>query len=188
MERLTILFCFFTWFSWSQVDQEQVLYRGIENKILLPQKDVSIQVTDTNVHVMVKNDSLSIKLPAMYSYNQVQLVLQSASSTVPDTLEIPVVFLPDPVIELFTPRGVCGGSTRIRSNLTLGSKKEIEFHVLNYTLEFNGVVCNGYGNFLSADCMGLISQMYLGDSLILTGKVRGPDGMIRQVQSKWVLE
>ena len=191
MKLFTVLFFFISFISWTQEDHALVLYRGIENRVYLKElsENERVIVNDSSILVKQLNDSIYLTIPALFPLNTLRLqVVDQHTNAMKMEQEIPVVFIPDPIVELYTPRGSCGGNTSIISKTEITKNGSIYFEVISYSFSFNDIDCGGYGNVFSAECIGLISQVYLDDIFLISAKVKGPDGIIREVKSQYKLE
>ena len=192
MKLLTVLFFFISFISWSQEDHALVLYRGIENRIYL--KDLSenerVIVNDSSILVKQLNDSIYLTIPALFPLNTLRLqVVDQHTNAMKMEQEVPVVFIPDPKIYLYSTS--CYGAkgiTFIKSTSKINDKIELNFEVITYSFSFKESYCNGYGRELNAHCIGLMKQANVHDVFIITAEVKGPDGLIRKVKSQYKLE
>jgi hypothetical protein len=77
MKLITVLFFFISFISWTQEDDELVLYRGIENHVYL--KDLSenerVIVNDSSILVKQINDSIYLSVPPLFPLNTLRYKL-----------------------------------------------------------------------------------------------------------------
>lgn len=188
MKLLTVLFFFISFISWTQENDGLVLYRGIENRVYL--KDLSenerVIVSDSSILVKHINDSIYLTIPALFPLNTLRLqVMNEQTKALKIEQEVPVVFIPDPDLELLTRRSGCGGHPVIKAWIQLNPEFKVEFEVLSYTIEINNTIAKGNGYTLHSECIGLLKQANLDDVFIITAKVKGPDGIIREVKNQY---
>lgn len=188
MKLLTVLFFFISFISWTQEDEELVLYRGIENRVYL--KDLSenerVVVTDSSILVKQINDSIYLSIPALFPLNTLRIqVVDQHTNALKMEQEVPVVFIPDPDLELLTRRSGCGGNPVIKAWIQLNPEFKVEFEVLSYTIETNYRKANGIGKTLNFYSIHVLKLISVGDLFLIHAKVKGPDGIIREVKNQY---
>jgi len=189
MKLLTVLFFFISFISWTQEDDELVLYRGIENRVYL--KDLSenerVIVNDSSILVKQINDSIYLTIPALFPLNTLRLqVMNEYTKAIKMEQEVPVVFIPDPDLYI-----ISNNCKACMSSLYLVAKSEIlpesycHFEILFYTLHINNRKAKGRGNTINVGCTSMMKQASFGDVFVFTAKVKGPDGIIREVKGQF---
>lgn len=191
MKFYTLIFYFLSLISWSQDVRELVLFRGIENHLYLKEltENELLIVNDSSILVQQKNNSIYLSVPGLFPLNTVQLqVINKQTKTIKTELEVPVVFVPDPKIYFYSTN--CYGAkgiTFIKSTSKINDTIELNFEVISYSISLKDSYCNGYGRELIAHCIGLLKQANVDDVFTITAKVKGPDGIFREVKGQFTL-
>jgi len=196
MKKLAILGIIFLGFnSFGQdlaienTNQNKILYRGFENKIVLNQigdDNQSHQIEAINCEVL-KQDKNTYLVKTRTKAQTAKINIVSNGQTI-ESIPFNVENLPSP--SLFWGTNKAGSTSSESAEIEIKYAPEVSFEanfeIVEWACSINETKFDGQGNLLSKEMLDGTNSMTTGELIIIDVKVKGEDGIIRKLSGSWV--
>ena len=197
MKKLAILGIIFLGFnSFAQdlasenIDQNNVLYRGFENKIVFDQigddsEEFQMEAINCEVSKSDRNENTyTVKTRSKARTAKINFI---SNGQISDSATFIVQNLPVP--SLIWGHNITGGtisnSKEIRIKYSPGIALESNFEIVSWNCSQKDAKFDGQGNQLSQEMLDHTKSMTKGEFITIEVKVKGVDGVIRKLSGSW---
>ncbi len=178
-----MIFLFSPLFTIGQIEPP-VMYRGIENKLLIASKNFRLLCEDTSIRIDQNKDSVICFIPAIYNFNELEIVKQNIQTgQIEEKICFAIVFLPNPIIDF---------QSGYHGPLRLVAKTQLKNVNATFEITKNKVVIlNPYnyalsnGKFIRSYAIDLLIQMSKNQLFYITTTVVGNDGITRHIKTNF---
>ncbi len=161
-----------------------VMYRGIENKLLIASKNFRLLCEDTSIRIDQNKDSVICFIPALYNFNELEIVKQNIQTgQIEEKICFAIVFLPNPIINL---KSAYDGPLRLIAKTEL-KNVDATFEITKNKIEMFNPKSSAFclGNTICLGAYLLFRNMTLNQLFYITTTVAGNDGIYRNIKTNF---
>lgn len=169
------------------IDHNQILYRGFQNKLVITPANENIQLDPINCQISKLEGQENTYIVLTKSKSRTATINFVSDGKVLETRSFLIQNLPVP--ELYWGDQKSGSTTSNTSEIQLKYPKGVtlksNFEIVNWQASINGKQYEGKGSTLTKELIDSLSTLDKGEIIQITTHVKNKDGITKLMKGTW---